>query len=131
MELICYLPDAGHPVEIRPARTRRRWMDDTPGAFAYRCFPLSMANAHGWEIRSIRTLCEEPELERQYLMASRKRHFRDTVNHIARANGAEAVDDIATRFQGWYTRGEMPDGAPGPEAHQKMTRARPFRDERG
>jgi hypothetical protein len=25
-------------------------MDDTPESFAYRCLPLSIANAHGWEI---------------------------------------------------------------------------------
>jgi hypothetical protein len=27
-------------------------MDDTPEAFAYRCLPLNIANAHGWEVLS-------------------------------------------------------------------------------
>ena len=30
----------------------RAWMDATPEAFAYRCLPLNIANAHGWEILS-------------------------------------------------------------------------------
>src|SRR5689334_18699842 len=50
MDLICYLID-DHPVDIRPARNRRQWMDETPDAYAYRCLPLSIANAHGWEAR--------------------------------------------------------------------------------
>src|SRR5262245_34661331 len=49
MDLICHLIDR-HPVDIRPARKRRNWMDQTPDAYAYRCLPLSIANAHGWEL---------------------------------------------------------------------------------
>jgi hypothetical protein len=51
MELSCYLVK-GVDLDIHPAPRRRSWMDDTPGAFAYRCLPLSIANVHGWEIRS-------------------------------------------------------------------------------
>ncbi|MEM6383439.1 MAG: DUF6065 family protein [Pseudomonadota bacterium] len=36
--------------EIRPARAPRLWMDNTPDRFAYRCLPLSIANATGWEV---------------------------------------------------------------------------------
>jgi len=50
MDLVCYLID-DHPVDIRPARNRRDWMDQTPDSYAYRCLPLSIANAHGWEVR--------------------------------------------------------------------------------
>lgn len=50
MDLICYLID-DHPVDIRPARNRRDWMNETPSSYAYRCLPLSIANAHGWEVR--------------------------------------------------------------------------------
>lgn len=50
MDLVCYLTD-DHPVDIRPARNRREWMNQTPGSYAYRCLPLSIANAHGWEVR--------------------------------------------------------------------------------
>jgi hypothetical protein len=49
MDLVCYLVD-DHPVDIRPARNRREWMNQTPAAYAYRCLPLSIANAHGWEV---------------------------------------------------------------------------------
>jgi hypothetical protein len=49
MDIICYLLD-DHPVEIRAARHIRKWMNQTPNSYAYRCLPLSIANAHGWEV---------------------------------------------------------------------------------
>jgi hypothetical protein len=49
MKLICYLMD-GHSIDIRPAPVEREWMDHTGERFAYRCLPLNIANAHGWEI---------------------------------------------------------------------------------
>jgi hypothetical protein len=51
MELLWYVYDGWQP-RIRPAASRRAWMDATPDSFAYRCLPLSIANAHGWEILS-------------------------------------------------------------------------------
>jgi hypothetical protein len=50
-DFICYQHDAWH-LRIRPAEATRPWMDATPEAFAYRCLPLNIANAHGWEILS-------------------------------------------------------------------------------
>ena len=38
------------PPEVRPARAKRQWMDDFPDRHAYRCLPLSIANAFGWEV---------------------------------------------------------------------------------
>jgi hypothetical protein len=49
MRLICYPVTADRPV-IRPASRNRLWMDRTPEQYAYRCLPLVMANAHGWEM---------------------------------------------------------------------------------
>lgn len=49
MDLTCYLHPAWAPF-IRSAPSTRPWMDATPEAFAYRCLPLNIANAHGWEI---------------------------------------------------------------------------------
>jgi hypothetical protein len=49
MDLTCYLHPGWAPL-IRPAPMRRDWMDHTPESFAYRCLPLNIANAHGWEI---------------------------------------------------------------------------------
>ncbi|MQY49017.1 hypothetical protein GAO09_23570 [Rhizobiales bacterium RZME27] len=40
----------GHDVRIRPAPVEREWMDETGQRFAYRCLPLNIANAHGWEL---------------------------------------------------------------------------------
>jgi hypothetical protein len=48
-ELTCYQLWPTSP-ELRPARPERAWMDMTSERFAYRCIPLSMANASGWEI---------------------------------------------------------------------------------
>jgi uncharacterized protein DUF6065 len=49
MKLIAYVID-GHHVDIRPAPIEREWMDATNQRFAYRCLPVNIANAHGWEI---------------------------------------------------------------------------------
>jgi Family of unknown function (DUF6065) len=53
MKLVAYVID-GQPFEIRPAPLERDWMDRTDERFAYRCLPLNIANAFGWEI-----LCPE------------------------------------------------------------------------
>lgn len=49
MEFTCYVDPSWQPL-IRPAEATRPWMDATPESFAYRCLPLNIANAHGWEI---------------------------------------------------------------------------------
>jgi hypothetical protein len=49
MKLTAYVID-GHVINIRPAPLERGWMDDSEQRYAYRCLPLSIANAHGWEI---------------------------------------------------------------------------------
>jgi hypothetical protein len=49
MELTAYLHPGWAPL-IRPAPATRPWMDATPESFAYRCLPLNIANAHGWEL---------------------------------------------------------------------------------
>jgi hypothetical protein len=51
MKLECYalIPE---PPALVPARTTRKWMDETGDRFAYRCLPLNIANGYGWEILS-------------------------------------------------------------------------------
>ena len=49
MKLTAYVVD-GHTIDIRAAPVERDWMDNIDQRFAYRCLPLSIANAHGWEI---------------------------------------------------------------------------------
>lgn len=51
MDLDCFVYETWAP-RIRPADPRRAWMDATPQQFAYRCLPLAIANAHGWELLS-------------------------------------------------------------------------------
>jgi hypothetical protein len=48
-DLLCY-PTEPDPPQIVPARADRDWMDTTNERFAYRCTPLSIANASGWEL---------------------------------------------------------------------------------
>jgi hypothetical protein len=51
MKLSCYEISAD-PIAIRPGVPERAWMDASNQQFAYRCLPLVIANAHGWEILS-------------------------------------------------------------------------------
>jgi len=49
MKLVAYVIE-DQPFEIRPAPLERDWMEMTDQRFAYRCLPLNIANAFGWEI---------------------------------------------------------------------------------
>jgi hypothetical protein len=49
--LIAYTVTDG-PLTMRPAPVERDWMNATGERFAYRCLPLNIANAHGWEVLS-------------------------------------------------------------------------------
>jgi len=40
------------PPKLVAANPLRRWMDEFPQRHAYRCLPLAIANAYGWEILS-------------------------------------------------------------------------------
>ena len=51
MDLICYTYPGWEP-RLRAASQKRDWMEATPERFAYRCLPLAIANAHGWELLS-------------------------------------------------------------------------------
>lgn len=48
-ELSIY-PTSSERIEIVPADFERQWMNETPNRFAYRCTPLSIANASGWQL---------------------------------------------------------------------------------
>ncbi len=50
MKLDAFALDAD-PIDVRPAPFERDWMDATEQRSAYRCLPLSIANASGWELR--------------------------------------------------------------------------------
>jgi hypothetical protein len=48
-DLICYRV-TDHAPALVPARAQRDWMDKTHERFAYRCTPMAIANASGWEL---------------------------------------------------------------------------------
>ena len=51
-EAHCYaLTD--NPLPLRAAPPSRDWMDRIPDRHAYRCLPLAIANAHGWEVACV------------------------------------------------------------------------------
>lgn len=52
MELTCYVEGDGGGFEVRPAPSRREWMDAAQGRNPNRCLPLVVANGYGWEILS-------------------------------------------------------------------------------
>jgi hypothetical protein len=54
MKLMCYALNEFAP-KLVAARPQRQWMDDFTDRHAYRCLPLSIANAHGWNV-----LCPRP-----------------------------------------------------------------------
>ena len=49
MKFKCY-PICQPEPNVQPASADRGWMDETDERHAYRCLPLSIANAAGWEI---------------------------------------------------------------------------------
>jgi len=49
LECFALRPD---PPRLVPARAQRDWMSNFPGRHPYRCLPLAIANAHGWEVLS-------------------------------------------------------------------------------
>ncbi|HET6397441.1 MAG TPA: DUF6065 family protein, partial [Pseudoxanthomonas sp.] len=71
MKLTAHVID-GHTLDIRPAPRERDWMDRTDRHYAYRCLPLDMANALGWEL-----LCQAG-LEAEW-------------------NGGDALEDVQVR----------------------------------
>jgi hypothetical protein len=50
-DFICYL-HPGWKSDIRPASSRRDWMDSTPNKYATRCLPMVIANSYGWNIHT-------------------------------------------------------------------------------
>ncbi|MBV1707870.1 MAG: hypothetical protein KGQ37_11760 [Hyphomicrobiales bacterium] len=48
-ELLCYR-EYPQPPALVPGRSERDWMEASTQRFAYRCTPLGIANASGWEL---------------------------------------------------------------------------------
>jgi hypothetical protein len=61
----------------------------------------------------IASLMRDPELASTYL---------STLTH----RNVAVMFNVKEQIRGWYTRGEMPEGAPAPEGHQTRVAAKPF-----
>ncbi len=51
LQLDCFM-EREQQLDIAPAPLGREWMEATNDQFAYRCLPLNIANAYGWELLS-------------------------------------------------------------------------------
>lgn len=52
---IHFFVEDGADFRLRPSPHKRDWMDATPDKYVYRCLPLAIANAHGWDILATQT----------------------------------------------------------------------------
>jgi hypothetical protein len=52
LEINAYHVGCPSSIVIRPAAATRKWMDETPNRFVYRCLPMVVANRLGWVIEN-------------------------------------------------------------------------------
>jgi hypothetical protein len=75
---------------------------------------------------TFKQISEEPDLEKQYNLASRKREFLPAIKALkGRESKIGEKDCKLLAFQGWYMRGEMPDGTEI-VGHKKCVQRKPF-----
>jgi uncharacterized protein DUF6065/2-oxoglutarate-Fe(II)-dependent oxygenase superfamily protein len=114
-----------HPPEVRPARAKRQWMDDFPDRHAYRCLPLSIANAFGWEV-----LCPipveirwngGPAVEDIQVIGLEELPGGASVDHFCRSNFSRGIitfhlDYVIETEPGWGILATGPFNDPKPTA---------------
>jgi hypothetical protein len=114
-----------NPPEVRPARSKRQWMDDFPDRHAYRCLPLSIANASGWEV-----LCPVPieirwnggmAVEDIQVIALKELSGGVDVAHFCRSNFSRGIitfhlDYLIETEPGWGLLATGPFNDPKPTA---------------
>jgi hypothetical protein len=114
-----------HPPQVRPARAKRQWMDDFPDRHAYRCLPLSIANAFGWEV-----LCPIPleirwnggmAVEDIQVIALKELPAGAPVDHLCRSNFSRGIitfhlDYVIETEPGWGIMATGPFNDPKPSA---------------
>lgn len=81
---------------------------------------------------AIRDLEGEPDLKKPFDYASNRRMFYSLVaeKFAGSDRGAAIRNKRDVMWQGWYMRGEMPDGSGHFEAHQQTLKIKPFEDHR-
>jgi hypothetical protein len=77
---------------------------------------------------SFERISEDPDLERQYKVALYKRAA--PLAALQKLKGKELEIKEKDRFEGWYIRGEMPDGTEIAD-HKKRLQLKPFKMGRG
>lgn len=114
-----------HAPVVRPARAKRQWMDDFPDRHAYRCLPLSIANAFGWEV-----LCPAPieiswnggmTVDDIEVKALKPLAAGAPVEHFCRSNFSRGIitfhlDYVIETQPGWGTLATGPFNDPKPTA---------------
>jgi hypothetical protein len=74
---------------------------------------------------AFKKISEVPDFEKQYKIGVAKRGFFDAFERAGKK--PKEKDDKRLRWQGWYMRGEMPDGTEVIEDHQKRVELKPFK----
>jgi hypothetical protein len=107
------------------AEHRIRFSQGEPYCFF---FPVKTAEVEKFTPQ-MKRIDEAPELKEQFNLAMRKRTFTDQVKNLKERgyikSPVEHSDLRPMLFQGWYSKGEFPDGSPWPE-HRKKIRLKPF-----
>jgi hypothetical protein len=75
---------------LRPGRVARDWMDESRERFAYRCLPLNIANAHGWEVATPPRRVEGSENAADLLPGGRRGHAAARVRRSTETPGRRA-----------------------------------------
>jgi hypothetical protein len=101
MKLLCYaLTEV--PPKIAPARPDRAWMDVFQDKHAYRCLPLSIANAHGWDILMPAPIEVEwnggPEIADLKVKALKPLPGNRPVDHFVRSNFSRGIVTFNTDY---------------------------------
>jgi hypothetical protein len=94
MKLVCYA-FGPNPLPLRPAPVARDWMDRVPDRHAYRCLPLNIANAHGWEVASpcaFEVEWDGGPRDRSMAIRALDGSAADTAGHVNTLRLAEPVD---------------------------------------
>ncbi|MBV8393866.1 MAG: 2OG-Fe(II) oxygenase [Alphaproteobacteria bacterium] len=91
-----------HAFDLVPSSPTRDWMDVFPDRHPYRCLPLAMANAHGWDV-----LCPisfdvtwngGPEVRDLTIEALEPMPGGLTLDHFARSNFSRGILTLHTNY---------------------------------
>jgi hypothetical protein len=77
---------------------------------------------------TMKSIKEDPKIEEKYNVAKRKRNFLKNIKEIKGCPIGSISGSQKHKFQGWYARGESPDGEGGFSPHQRTLAAEPFYD---